>query len=50
GYYNNVIFHHVVPKLMSQTGDPLRDGSSGMSIWDHDSEDEFADDLKHESA
>ncbi|KAH8978869.1 hypothetical protein EDB86DRAFT_3089879 [Lactarius hatsudake] len=49
GYYDDVIFHRVIPKLMVQMGDPLGDGSGGTSIWDRDF-DEFADDLKHESA
>ncbi|KAH9045197.1 hypothetical protein EDB85DRAFT_1884406 [Lactarius pseudohatsudake] len=50
GYYDNVIFHRVIPKLMIQTGDPLGDGTGGTSTWDRDFEDEFADDVKHESA
>ncbi|KAH9026058.1 hypothetical protein EDB85DRAFT_2149361 [Lactarius pseudohatsudake] len=50
GYYDNVIFHRVIPKLMIQTGDPLGDGTGGTSTWDCDFEDEFADDVKHESA
>ena len=33
---------------MIQTGDPLGDGTGGTSIWDHEFEDEFSPDLKHD--
>ncbi|KAH8995650.1 hypothetical protein EDB92DRAFT_1943140 [Lactarius akahatsu] len=48
GYYDNMIFHRVIPKFMIQTGDHLGDGPGGTSIWDRDFEDEFSDDLKHD--
>ena len=48
GYYDGLIFHRVIPKFMVQTGDPLGDGTGGTSIWDHEFEDEFSDDLKHD--
>ena len=48
GYYEGVIFHHVIPKFIIQTGDPLGDGTGGTSIWGNEFEDEFSDDLKHD--
>ncbi|KAG8808126.1 hypothetical protein FRC19_006106 [Serendipita sp. 401] len=48
GYFENVLFHRVIAKFMIQTGDPLGDGTGGESIWGHDFEDEFSDELKHD--
>ncbi len=47
-YYNNVIFHRVIPKFMIQTGDPLGNGTGGESCWGGYFEDEFDPLLKHE--
>ncbi|BGP11452.1 Peptidyl-prolyl cis-trans isomerase cyp15 [Rhodotorula toruloides] len=47
-YYDDVIFHRVIPKFMIQTGDPLGDGTGGESLWGHPFEDEFHPSLKHD--
>ena len=47
GYYDNLLFHRVVRGYV-QTGDPLNDGSGGVSIWGKDFEDEFSEELKHD--
>jgi peptidylprolyl isomerase domain and WD repeat-containing protein 1 len=48
GYYDNVIFHRIIPSFMIQTGDPLGDGTGGESIWGGEFEDEIRRDLKHD--
>ena len=44
-YYNNVIFHRVIPDFMIQGGDPTGTGRGGESIYGHPFEDEFSEEL-----
>ncbi len=41
GYYDNVIFHRVIPDFMIQGGDPTGTGSGGESIYGTKFEDEI---------
>jgi peptidyl-prolyl cis-trans isomerase-like 1 len=50
GYYNNVIFHRVIPNFMIQTGDPTGTGRGGSSIYGEKFEDEIKATLKHTGA
>jgi peptidyl-prolyl cis-trans isomerase B (cyclophilin B) len=47
GYYNGVKFHRVIPNFMVQGGDPTETGRGGPG---YKFEDEFVDELKHDSA
>ena len=48
GYYDNIVFHRIIPGFMIQTGDPLGDGTGGESIWGGEFEDEIRRDLRHD--
>ena len=50
GYYNNVIFHRIIPNFMIQTGDPTGTGRGGSSIYGEKFEDEIKATLKHTGA
>ncbi|KAL9577948.1 MAG: hypothetical protein Q9203_007272 [Teloschistes exilis] len=50
GYYNNVIFHRIIPNFMLQTGDPTGTGRGGSSIYGDKFEDEIDPSLKHTGA
>jgi peptidylprolyl isomerase domain and WD repeat-containing protein 1 len=45
GYYDNVVFHRIIPGFMIQTGDPLGDGTGG--IWGGEFKDEIWRDFRH---
>ncbi|KAI0253105.1 cyclophilin-like domain-containing protein [Lactifluus subvellereus] len=36
GYYDGLLFHHVIAKFMIQMGNPLGDGTARTSIWDRE--------------
>lgn len=40
-YYDNVIFHRVIPNFMIQGGDPLGEGYGGESAWGGKFDDEI---------
>lgn len=46
GYYNEVIFHRIIPGFMIQGGDPLGRGTGGESIWKAPFEDECVKTLR----
>ena len=50
GYYNDVIFHRIIPNFMLQTGDPTGTGRGGSSIYGDKFEDEIHPSLKHTGA
>ncbi|KAG4304248.1 hypothetical protein PORY_002429 [Pneumocystis oryctolagi] len=47
GYYDNTIFHRLVPGFIIQGGDPTGTGMGGQSIWDEPFPDEFHSRLRY---
>jgi peptidyl-prolyl cis-trans isomerase-like 1 len=50
GYYDNTVFHRIIPDFMVQGGDPTGTGRGGISIYGKTFEDELHPDLKHTGA
>lgn len=49
-YFNNLIFHRIIPNFMIQGGDPTGTGRGGASIYGDKFEDEITPTLKHTGA
>ena len=47
GYYDNTIFHRIIPDFMAQCGDPTGTGRGGESIYGGKFPDEIRRELKH---
>ncbi|MGA3472314.1 peptidylprolyl isomerase [Lactiplantibacillus plantarum] len=45
GYYDDIIFHRVIPDFMIQGGDPTGTGMGGESLWGKPFEDEFSQEV-----
>ena len=50
GYYDNTIFHRIIPSFMIQGGDPSGTGRGGSSIYGEKFADEISPSLKHTGA
>ncbi|CAH2068439.1 unnamed protein product, partial [Iphiclides podalirius] len=46
-YYNGCLFHRNIKGFIVQTGDPTGTGKGGNSIWGKKFDDEFREELKH---
>ncbi|KAF1358868.1 peptidyl-prolyl cis-trans isomerase [Lizonia empirigonia] len=49
-YFNDLIFHRIIPNFMIQGGDPTGTGRGGESIYGEKFEDEISPALKHTGA
>lgn len=49
-YYNDTIFHRIIPDFMIQGGDPTGTGRGGASIYGEKFADEISEALKHTGA
>jgi peptidyl-prolyl cis-trans isomerase-like 1 len=49
-YFNNLVFHRIIPNFMIQGGDPTGTGRGGESIYGEKFEDEISPALKHTGA
>ncbi|ANQ08504.1 Peptidyl-prolyl cis-trans isomerase [Plasmodium coatneyi] len=50
GYYDNTLFHRIIPNYIIQGGDPTGTGKGGKSIYGEYFEDEINKELKHTGA
>jgi peptidyl-prolyl cis-trans isomerase-like 1 len=50
GYYDNTIFHRIIPSFMIQGGDPTGTGRGGESCWGGTFADEINPSLRHTGA
>ncbi|KAI0143488.1 cyclophilin type peptidyl-prolyl cis-trans isomerase [Xylariaceae sp. FL1272] len=50
GYYNETIFHRIIPSFMIQGGDPTGTGRGGTSIYGEKFADEISSELRHTGA
>ncbi|KAF1938912.1 peptidyl-prolyl cis-trans isomerase [Clathrospora elynae] len=49
-YFNDLVFHRIIPNFMIQGGDPTGTGRGGESIYGEKFEDEISPQLKHTGA